>query len=197
MVCYICQKIIEIYRLYFLFFYAWGEPVWVCLLIGSSLLDYLNGLFIGKFKGRKIAVLGVVSSVVINLGVLAAFKYSGFIVENINMLAGTSFAVPKFDLPIGISFYTFQTISYTIDVYRGEVKPQKNFLDFLLFVSLFFQLVAGPIVRYKTIAEEIDSRKVTLSEFSSGLTRFIYGLAKSYNCKLRGELATKQSWLFR
>lgn len=174
-----------------LFFYAWGEPVWVCLLIGSSLLDYLNGLFIGKFKGRKIAVLGVVSSVVINLGVLAAFKYSGFIVENINMLAGTSFAVPQLNLPIGISFYTFQTISYTIDVYRGEVKPQRKFLDFLLFVSLFFQLVAGPIVRYKTIADEIDSRKVTLSEFSGGLTRFIYGLAKKViiaNCV--GELAT-------
>lgn len=175
-----------------LFFYAWGEPVWVLLLIGSALVDYCNGLFIGKFRGRKIAVLGVISSLVINLGVLAAFKYSGFIMENINLLFKTSFDVPNFRLPIGISFYTFQTISYTIDVYRDNVKPQKNFISFLMYVSMFFQLVAGPIVRYSDVAKEIDRRSITLADFNTGLVRFIYGLGKKVLiANAVGELADK------
>lgn len=161
-----------------LMFYAFGEPVWVLLLIGSALVDYINGLFIEKHRGRKIAVLGVVMSLVINLGILAVFKYSGFIMENINAVTGLGLPVPRFTLPIGISFYTFQTISYTVDVYRGKAKVQRNFFNFLLYVSLFFQLVAGPIVRYTTVAEEIDSRKFSVTDMSMGFERLIIGLGK-------------------
>ncbi len=178
-----------------LFFYAWGEPVWVTLLIFSALVDYCNGLFIGwcrsgNAKREKFAVLGVICSLVINLGLLGVFKYSGFIVENINAVTGAEFAVPQFVLPIGISFYTFQTITYSVDVYRKKVSVQKSFLNFLLYVSMFFQLVAGPIVRYESVENEINSRKASLEEINSGLIRFVYGLAKKViiaNCM--GELA--------
>ena len=178
-----------------LFFYAWGEPVWVLLLILSALVDYCNGLFIGWCrkdggKREKLAVLGVVSSLMINLGLLGVFKYSGFIVENINNFSGASLKVPEFALPIGISFYTFQTITYSVDVYRKKVNVQKSFLNFLLYVSMFFQLVAGPIVRYEHVENEINSRKASLSEINSGFIRFVYGLAKKVliaNCT--GELA--------
>ena len=178
-----------------LFFYAWGEPVWVTLLIFSALVDYCNGLFIGWCrkdggKREKLAVLGVVASLVINLGLLGVFKYSGFIVENINNISGASFKVPEFALPIGISFYTFQTITYSVDVYRKKVQVQKSFLNFLLYVSMFFQLVAGPIVRYEDVENEINDRKASLSEINSGFIRFVYGLAKKVliaNCT--GELA--------
>ncbi|MBQ8781840.1 MAG: MBOAT family protein [Oscillospiraceae bacterium] len=177
-----------------LFFYAWGEPVWVLLLIFSALVDYCNGLFIGwcrkDSKHEKLAVWGVVSSLVINLGLLGVFKYSGFIVENINTFAGTSFKVPEFALPIGISFYTFQTITYSVDVYRKKVSVQKSFLNFLLYVSMFFQLVAGPIVRYEHVENEINSRRTDIKEINSGFIRFVYGLAKKVliaNCT--GELA--------
>lgn len=161
-----------------LMFYAFGEPVWVLLLIGSALVDYCNGLFIEKHRGQKIAVLGVVMSLVINLGVLAVFKYSGFIMENINAVTELGLPVPRFTLPIGISFYTFQTISYTVDVYRGKAKVQRNFFSFLLYVSLFFQLVAGPIVRYTTVADEIDNRRFSVLDMSRGLERLIIGLGK-------------------
>ncbi|MBP1561943.1 MAG: MBOAT family protein [Oscillospiraceae bacterium] len=174
-----------------LVFYSFGEPIWVGLLVISALVDYINGLFIGHFRGRKIAVLGVVMSLVVNLGILAMFKYSGFIAENINLLTGANLPVPRFTLPIGISFYTFQTISYTVDVYRGKAEVQKSFLNFLLYVSLFFQLVAGPIVRYTTVANEIDSRRFSVSDMSSGFTRFIIGLGKKViiaNCV--GKIAT-------
>lgn len=164
--------------LFSLFFYAWGEPVWVCLLLFSSLLDYLNGRFIEKHSGTKKAVLGVISSCVINLSVLAVFKYSGMIVTGINSLLSLELPVPDFHLPIGISFYTFQSITYVVDVYRGKAKAQKNYFNYLLYLSMFFQLVAGPIVRYNTVAREIDSRSIKLSEFSSGLTRLIMGLGK-------------------
>ena len=113
-----------------LFFYAWGEPVWISLLIFSATIDYVHGLIIEKYPGRIQAKLAVVSSLVLNLGLLGVFKYSGFIVENVNALLGTTFNVPSFALPIGISFYTFQTISYTIDVYWGKVKAQRNYAKF-------------------------------------------------------------------
>lgn len=163
-----------------LIFYSFGEPVWVLLLIGSALVDYLNGLFIAKQKrrGSRLAVLGVVSSLVINLSVLVLFKYSGFIMENINAVTGLALPVRHFRLPIGISFYTFQTISYTVDVYRGNARVQRNFLNFLLYVSLFFQLVAGPIVRYTTVAEEISRRRLSVLDISRGVERFIFGLGK-------------------
>jgi len=161
-----------------LFFYAWGEPIWISLLIFSALVDYLNGLFIDKYRDRPVAKLGIFITLFINLGLLFTFKYSDFIVENFNFLFNTSFSKPGFLLPIGISFYTFQTISYSIDVYKGEVKAQKNFLNFLMFVSLYHQLVAGPIVRYSVIENEINNRKFYWDDFSSGVTRFSKGLFK-------------------
>lgn len=166
--------------LFSLAFYAWGEPVWVLLLIFSAAVDYFNGLFIEKCRVRKKGnpVLGVVFSLVVNLGILFVFKYSAFFIHQINLLTGLSLREPTFSLPIGISFYTFQTISYTVDVYRGKVKAQHSFLSFLLYVSMFFQLVAGPIVRYESVAAEIDERRTTAEDFNSGLIRFICGLGK-------------------
>lgn len=161
-----------------LLFYAWGEPIWISLLIISSFIDYLNGLFIDKNLGKPIAKLGVYSTLLFNLGFLFTFKYSDFIVENINLVTHLNFNKPGFLLPIGISFYTFQTISYTIDVYKGEVKAQKSFLSFLMFVSLYHQLVAGPIVRYSHIAKEIDKREFSWDDFSHGISRFCIGLFK-------------------
>lgn len=161
-----------------LFFYAWGEPIWISLLIFSALVDYLNGLFIDKYRNQPIARLGIFITLFINLGLLFTFKYSDFIVENFNFLFNTNFSKPGFLLPIGISFYTFQTISYSIDVYKGEVKAQKSFLNFLMFVSLYHQLVAGPIVRYSLIENEINNRRFDWSDFSSGITRFSKGLFK-------------------
>lgn len=164
--------------LFSLFFYGWGEPIWITLMLFSALVDYVNGRVIEKYRGTIGAKIGLVSSLIINLGLLATFKYSSFIVENVNQLFGTSFNLPHFALPIGISFYTFQTISYSVDVYRNEVKAQKSFLKFLMFVSLYHQLVAGPIVRYSHIAEEIDNRKEKLADISKGISRFCIGLFK-------------------
>ena len=161
-----------------LFFYAWGEPVWITLLLFSAAIDYFHGLYAEKHRGTAKAKWAVASSLVLNLGLLGIFKYSGFLVSTVNSLLGLSLPVPGFSLPIGISFYTFQTISYVIDVYRGEVKAQKSFGKFLLFVSCYHQLVAGPIVRYSQVAEEIENRKVTIHDFSDGLTRFCLGLSK-------------------
>lgn len=161
-----------------LLFYAWGEPVCIALLIFSSILDYCNGRFIDKYKGRKIAVLGVVSSCVINLAILFTFKYSGMFVSGLNMLLPFDLPVPDLRMPIGISFYTFQSLSYVIDVYRGNAKMQKKYFYYIMYLSMFFQLVAGPIVRYSTVAEEIENRKVRISEFSHGISRLIFGLGK-------------------
>ncbi|GAB4398805.1 MAG: MBOAT family protein [Microscillaceae bacterium] len=175
-----------------LFFYAWGEPVWVVLLIFSALVDYANGLWIDYFRGRAWAVWGLWSSVIINLSLLAAFKYSGFLYENLNLLLGWQLKAPKFSLPVGISFYTFQTISYTVDVYRGEVKAQRSFLKFLLFVSLYHQLVAGPIVRYVHIAQEIERRRTKWLDIYAGIHRFCIGLFKKVCiANVAGELASK------
>lgn len=164
--------------LFSLIFYTWGEPIWVVLLLSSSLIDYLNGLFINKHFGKPLAKLGVYISILFNLGVLFTFKYSDFIVENVNAITHLNFQKPGFLMPIGISFYSFQTISYIIDVYRGEVKAQKSFLNFLLFVSLFHQLVAGPIVRYSHIAKEIEERIFSWTDFNNGVSRFCIGLFK-------------------
>jgi alginate O-acetyltransferase complex protein AlgI len=167
-----------ILTLFSFFFYAWGEPIWVFLLIFSATVDYWNGLFIEKHKGTFWAKLGVVSTLIFNLGILFFFKYSGFLYDNVNAIFGTSFQFPKYSLPIGISFYTFQTISYVIDVYRGEVKAQRSWLKFMMFVSLYHQLVAGPIVRYSHIMNEIDTRKFRIRDISGGITRFCVGLFK-------------------
>ena len=162
-----------------LFFYAWGEPVFVLLLLFSAAANYGFGLAIARYKGDspKCRLL-LASSVAVNLGLLAFFKYSAFLVANLNALLGTSIPAPAVALPIGISFYTFQILSYVIDVYRGEVAAQRSFLKLLMYVSMYPQLVAGPIVRYSHIAEEIENRAVTWDSFSRGITRFCFGLFK-------------------
>lgn len=162
-----------------LIFYAWGEPVYIFLMIFSSVTDYIHGLLIEKFREKKKrAKLFLLSSIIINLGILSIFKYGDFMLGNINHLLGTSFLLSNLPLPIGISFYTFQTMSYTIDVYRGIVPAQKNPIALATYVTLFPQLIAGPIVRYQTIAEEINYRKESIDEFSTGVRRFILGLGK-------------------
>lgn len=159
-------------------FYAWGEPVWILLLLFSSTVDWLNALYVAKHRGTKKAKIGIVVSVIFNIGLLVAFKYSGFIYGNINALFGTHLDIPTFTLPIGISFYTFQSLSYVIDVYKGEVVAQRNIMKFYMFVSLYHQLVAGPIVRYQHIMHEIDNRKFNIKDISSGIHRFCIGLFK-------------------
>ena len=164
--------------LFSLVFYAWGEPVWVTLLIFSATIDYFHGLIIERNRGKIGAKLALISSLVLNLGLLGIFKYSGFFVENLNFITGLNFSVPSFALPIGISFYTFQTLSYTIDCYRGNVKAQHSYMKFLMYVSLYTQLVAGPIGRYADVAAEVNSRQETLSDIYSGTARFLVGLTK-------------------
>jgi len=161
-----------------LIFYAWGEPIWFVLLIISAIVDYLNGIFVENNKHSKIAMLGVISTLIFNLGLLCTFKYADFFIENVNFLIGTSFKAPGLILPIGISFYTFQTISYTLDVYNGKVKAQRSFLNFLTFVTLFPQLVAGPIVRYSIIQNQLSKRQVSWEGFNRGVQRFCKGLFK-------------------
>src|SRR5688500_18355889 len=129
-------------------FYGWGEPIWISLLIISSFFDYGNALFIQKYRGTKLAKFGVVFTLVFNLSLLATFKYDVFIIDQVNSLLGTSFDAPGYALPIGISFYTFHTISYVVDVYRGDINAQRSFPKFLMYVSIYSSLVAGPIIRY-------------------------------------------------
>ena len=165
-----------------LVFYAWGEPVWVLLLVGYAYLNYRIGLAMGRMRKRRDGEIYLkrllIAALVADLGVLAIFKYSGFFVENLNAVLHTAIPVPKIRLPIGISFYTFQTLSYTIDCYRGRVQVQRSFARFLLYVSMFPQLVAGPIVRYQTIADEIETRTVTLKDVSEGMSRIVIGIGK-------------------
>lgn len=161
-----------------LVFYAWGEPVWVVLLLFSSVVDYIHGRIAQRYLHRWQSTAALISSLIINLGILILFKYSGMLANTLDTLFGLSLNFTGFSLPIGISFYTFQTISYVFDVYRGEVKAQKSFWKFLMFVSLFHQLVAGPIVRYKDIAKEIETRSFAVEQFGEGVRRFIIGLAK-------------------
>jgi alginate O-acetyltransferase complex protein AlgI len=178
--------------LFSLLFYAWGEPVWVVLLLASAVIDYCNGLFIEKFRGKPLAVLGVYSTILINVGALATFKYSGFIVENVNTITGLNMPKPSFLLPVGISFYVFMSISYTLDVYRNELRAQRSFPDFLVYIANFHHLVAGPIIRYGHIAHEITSRRFRLGDFSSGASRFCIGLFKKVCiANVAGELATQ------
>lgn len=161
-----------------LIFYAWGEPFYIFLLIASSLINYGAGLAIDRFRGRKADTVITVSAVIYNILMLGVFKYSGFIVENINTFFNADISIPDIRLPIGISFYTFQIISYIVDCHWEKVKSQRNFIHFLMYVSLFPQLVAGPIVRYSTIEKEINSRRTTVNDLSYGLNRLIIGLSK-------------------
>lgn len=157
-----------------LIFYAFGEPVYVILMVISALLNYVCAMLMEK-ANRK-AVLA--AAVVINIGILCVFKYTGFFVTTINSVLHSNINVPQITLPIGISFFTFQALSYVIDVYRGQVGVQKNFWKVLLYISFFPQLIAGPIVKYRDIALEIDNRRVRLKEAAPGLRRFICGLGK-------------------
>jgi len=161
-----------------LFFYAWGEPIYIVLMLFSSVVDYTHGLLIEKYRGKNLAKWFVASSILINLGLLGFFKYADFFVLNLNALLGLKVAAPNLPLPIGISFYTFQTMSYSIDVYRGEAPVQKSFISFAAYVTLFPQLIAGPIVRYQTIAHELDSRTESIDKFAQGIKRFAVGLGK-------------------
>lgn len=161
-----------------LLFYAWGEPLWIFLLLFSTLINYLHAIAIERCKDKKIRKYILLSDIIISLLMLGIFKYSGFVIENINNIFNVSMNIPKFSLPIGISFYTFQTLSYTVDVYRKDVKAQRSFLNFLMYVSLYPQLVAGPIVRYVDIEKEIENRKFDINQISQGINRFIIGLAK-------------------
>lgn len=161
-----------------LFFYAWGEPIYVLLMLFSTVSDYVHGLLIEHFRGRTVAKLFLCSSVIVNLFVLGFFKYADFLITSINAVSGASIPLFALPLPIGISFYTFQTMSYSIDVYRGEVRAQKNLLDFGVFVTMFPQLIAGPIVKYRDVESRLHSRKVTVEAISSGMKRFCIGLAK-------------------
>jgi len=163
-----------------LFFYAWGEPIYIFLLLFSSVVDYFHGLYIHKH--REItplkAKLALTSSIIVNLSVLTFFKYANFLVDNINQLTALGIDPLDLPLPIGISFYTFQTMSYAIDVYRGVIRPQKNLMTFALYVSLFPQLIAGPIVRYEKIEQQLMYRKWNRSQFTEGVQIFIIGLGK-------------------
>lgn len=161
-----------------LLFYTWGEPKYIFILIFSALIDYVHALAIEKSDDQSKKKLLLISAVAINLILLGVFKYSGFFVSNLNYMFNMQLAVPQISLPIGISFYTFQTVSYTIDVYMGRCKAQKSFMKFLMYVSLYPQLVAGPIVRYIDIEKQIDNREVNISNISQGINRFIVGLSK-------------------
>ena len=161
-----------------LFFYFAGEPIYSLLMIGSSFSGYIHGLIIEKFRGRRLSKAALVSSVAVGLGLLGFFKYSDFFINNINGIFKTEIAPLSLALPIGISFYTFQILSYTIDLYRGNARVQKNFFDFTTYVSLFPQLIAGPIVRYATVQEEIEKRTHSFEEIAYGVGRFATGLGK-------------------
>lgn len=181
-----------------LFFYAWGEPFYVCLMLLSTAIDYTAGRLMAKYdddnKKRKICLI---VSVCMNVGLLAIFKYSDFLIDSFNGVFGTSVTNPvvlvnkalnslypfglnekRVELPIGISFYTFQSMSYTIDLYLRNIKVQKSFLNFASYVSLFPQIVAGPIVRYEDVANELESRTVNIAKISAGIGLFVKGLAK-------------------
>lgn len=161
-----------------LLFYFIGEPKYTVLLLISTVVDYTHSLIIERHRGTKRAKVALISSIVINLSMLGFFKYADFIISIINGVFKTGIEPLGISLPIGISFFTFQTMSYTIDVYRNEARPQKNPLNLGTYVALFPQLIAGPIVRYKTISEELTHRTHHLDDFAYGVHRFILGLGK-------------------
>lgn len=162
-----------------LFFYGWGEPVYVGVMFLSVFIDYTHGLLVERFRQRdRLARWFVGQSVVFNLLLLGFFKYWDFLAANLSLLPGVSVPQLGLPLPLGISFFTFQTMSYTIDVYRRDAPVQRNVIDFGAYVTLFPQLIAGPIVKYKTVAAELVHRTVTSRDFAEGACRFTAGLAK-------------------
>ena len=177
---YISPKKIKNFTLFILslIFYAWGEPIYVGIMLFSSVFDYCNGRLLNKFKEdwKRKAVL--ILSVIVNIGLLFFFKYYNFVIDNLNYLFKLNISASTLTLPLGISFYTFQTLSYTIDVYRGEVEASNSFFDYSAYVAMFPQLVAGPIVRYIDIYNQLKNRDFSDSSIAYGIKRFVYGLAK-------------------
>lgn len=192
-------------------FYGWGEPVYIVLMLFSILVNYFSGILVGEYKdiNKKKAMRVLVINNIINLGMLMFFKYYDLFATTLNQIPGLSFIQPLgLALPIGISFYTFQTMSYPIDIYRGDGEVQKNFISFGTFVALFPQLIAGPIVRYKDIADQLNYRVHAPEKFASGIKRFTIGLAKkvliannigvlwdTYSAMGAPELTVVGSWL--
>ena len=164
--------------LFSLIFYAWGEPGYVLLMLAAIVTFYLCGLAIGRGKTRGEKRFFLILSIVLGLGALGVFKYADFLLGSVNTVTGLSLPLPGLALPIGISFYTFQCISYTVDVYRGRTEPQRNLISFGAYVSLFPQLIAGPIVRYTQVARELEQREHRWEDFALGLRRFLFGLGK-------------------
>lgn len=162
-----------------LLFYSWGEPVYVFIMILSTLIDYFAGRVMAEFDdNERIRKLALLISVVMNLSLLGIFKYSGFFIDSVNSIFGASLYNPNLPLPIGISFFTFQSMSYTIDLYRRNITVQKSFVKFSAFVSMFPQIVAGPIVLYDDVAKELEERKINFEDISEGISIFICGLCK-------------------
>jgi alginate O-acetyltransferase complex protein AlgI len=165
--------------LFSLVFYAWGEPIYICFMLFSTIFDYINGLLIEKFGiGTVKSKIVLIVSLIGNLGLLAVFKYSDFIISSINTVFNIDIKMLGLALPIGISFYTFQTLSYTIDVYRGIVPTEHNIINFGAYVSMFPQLIAGPIVQFKTVARELNQRIHSMDNLYLGIRRFIIGFCK-------------------
>ena len=161
--------------LFSLVFYAWGEPVYVLLMIFSCLFNYLYGIFANKVKYRK---LFLILCVIVNIAILGFFKYGNLLIDTLNSILNININLLDLRLPIGISFFTFQTMSYSIDIYKKRYQPEKNFFYFATYVSMFPQLIAGPIVRYQDISNELYKREITFDNFSNGLVRFLNGLFK-------------------
>ncbi len=163
-----------------LIFYAWGEPVYILLMLFLVAVNYVFGNLIGNTntENNKNRAALLVCAIVLNLSFLLFYKYAGFIIQTVNLLPGIDLPVPEIALPVGISFFTFQSMSYTIDVYRKDTQPQQSFFKLLLYVSLFPQLIAGPIVRYKDIESQLDDRRVDITDICLGIFRFACGLSK-------------------
>ena len=194
-----------------LFFYAWGERIYVVIMVASTLIDYTHGMLVERCKARgndRGARWAVASSVFFNLALLGFFKYWDFLAASFQAVGLNFMPVLNIHLPIGISFYTFQTMSYTIDVYRGDARAQRSLVNFGTFVTLFPQLIAGPIIKYKDLGDQIDSRTCTVEKFASGVQMFVIGLGKkvliannvgmlweSYKAMAPGDLTVAGAWL--
>jgi alginate O-acetyltransferase complex protein AlgI len=161
-----------------LFFYGWGEPKFLIFMLISITQGYVFGLLIEKYQGKILSKVFLTASIVISLGILGYYKYADFFIENFNALTGMSVPLLRIVLPIGISFYTFQILSYAVDVYRQDTKAQRNFINLAAYISMFPQLIAGPIVRYSDIAAQLEERTHSLEKTALGIRRFIIGLSK-------------------
>ena len=196
---------LPILLLFSLLFYFYGEPTYIWILLFSILINYIGGLVIGTNDDKKIKKISLILTIIFDVGLLFYFKYTDFFISNINNLFGSNFSLIHVVMPIGISFFTFQTMSYVIDVYMGNVKYNKNILDFGTYVALFPQLVAGPIVRYKDVDEQLMTRVHSFDNFSKGIERFVIGLGKKVllanvlgeACSLLGgvEVSVLSSWM--